>query len=341
MIDPEQLLPDRYHLRRLDLKLVSRSYWVQGAAQVVYTNVPVPTDPKITQREILRNLDGNTQTFYVDISTDDISSTTLTSSRLDDSLSAQTAVPLAYESEMPEASRFDLPPSHKCVLEYHLGRVFAAVDRPYDLGNAIVSAGSNIVQGIGTNWVSTFAGRAFYCDGAQQIHYVARVVNGQFLVLDQPYKGSSNKFAGYSIRPSDTESRLVYYSEPDLPEAWPSWNAFAVPDHGDEIIGLMVFKSYLYIIERRHISQFTFKAVPGRDGFIFLKSHRGCISNRCYSIVEDAVYMLDESGVHRFDGDNSTHISAKVNNIFNDPTYPYQLDWESSSISSWHSYKIQ
>ena len=312
-------------------------YWVQGAAQVVYTNVPIPTDPKITQREILRNLDGNTQTFYVDISTDDISSTTLSSSRFDDSLSAQTAVPLAYESEMPEASRFDLPPSHKCVLEYHLGRVFAAVDRPYDLGNVIVSSGSSIVQGIGTNWISTFAGRAFYCDGAQQIHHVARVVNGQFLVLDQPYKGSSNKFAGYSIRPSDTESRLVYYSEPDLPEAWPSWNAFAVPDHGDEIIGLMVFKSYLYIIERRHISQFTFKAVPGRDGFIFLKSHRGCISNRCYSIVEDAVYMLDESGVHRFDGDNSTHISAKVNNIFNDPTYPYTLDWGSSNVSHWHS----
>ena len=196
-------------------------------------------------------------------------------------------------------------------MEYHLGRVFAAVDRPYDLGNVIVSAGSSIVQGIGTNWISTFEGRAFYCDGAQKVHHVSRVVNGQFLVLDTPYAGSSNKFAGYSIRPSDTESRLVYYSEPDLPEAWPSWNAFAVPDHGDEITGLMVFKSYLYIIERRHISQFTFKGVPGRDGFIFLKSHRGCISNRCYSIVEDAVYMLDESGVHRFDGDNSTHISAK------------------------------
>ena len=132
------------------------SYWVQGAAQVVYTNVPVPTDPKITQREILRNLDGNAQTFYVDIWTNDITSTTLTSSRLDDSLSAQTSVPLAYESEMPEASRFDLPPSHKCVLEYHLGRVFAAVDCPYDLGNAIVSAGSSIVQGIGTNWISFF-----------------------------------------------------------------------------------------------------------------------------------------------------------------------------------------
>jgi hypothetical protein len=139
--------------------------------------------------------------------------------------------------------------------------------------------------------------------------------------------GQSSKFAAYSIRPSDTEARLVYYSEPNAPEAWPSWNAFAVPDHGDRITGLMVMKSYLYIIEQRNISSFTFKSVPGRDGFLFSKSNRGCLSNRCWVIVENVAYMLDEAGIHRFDGESSEHISAKITPIFSDPTYSYRLDW--------------
>ncbi len=121
-----------------------------------------------------------------------------------------------------------------------------------------------------------------------------------------------------------------------MPEAWPAWNAFAVPETGDEITGLMCMKSFLYIIEKRNIHSFTFKSDPGRDGFIFPKANRGCVNNRCWVIVEGNAYMLDEAGIHSFDGDGSTALSAKIHNLFNDPTFPYRLDWSADPLL-WHA----
>jgi hypothetical protein len=238
---------------------------------------------------------------------------------------------------MPAANRHGVPPSHKAVIASHLGRIFAAVDRPYTAGHTEVTYGNPVVRGVGTKWVESMAGRAFCGEDATSGVAIRQVIeDGQILILDAPYPGPSNMFASYAIRPQHIERRLVYYSEPNLPESWPAWNAFAVPETSDEIVGLMQMKSFLYLIERRHIHSFTFKADPGRDGFIFPRTNRGCVNNRCWVIVEGAAYMLDEAGIHRFDGDGAQAISAKIHNLFNDPNYPYRIDWTADPLL-WHA----
>jgi hypothetical protein len=315
--------------------LMSPGWWVKGSAQVNYT-VPAPADPKIARRQVLRTLDGNASVFYVDIDTDDVSGTDFVSTLDDQVLSAQEALPQVFDDQMPAARRFGVPPSHKSVVVYHIGRVFAAVDQPYSKGSIEVKTGSSVVHGIGVRWPASFAGRQLIVEGGSRPYVISEARDGEYLFLGEPYADATSPFALYLIRPSDIERRLVYNSEPNSPEAWPAWNAFSVPEHSDELTGLVVLNTFLYLVEQRHISSFTFKADPGRDGFIFLKSHRGCVNNRCMVTVEDVVYMLDEAGIHRFNGENSEHVSAKIHNLFNDPNYPYRVDW-AADRTLWHA----
>lgn len=54
-----------------------------------YEDVPVPTDPAVVGRQILRNAAADTTTFYVDIDTDDLVATDFTSDRTDADLAGQ------------------------------------------------------------------------------------------------------------------------------------------------------------------------------------------------------------------------------------------------------------
>lgn len=330
---------DSFKLSGLTLdtgKIVGPGWWTKGAGTITYS-VEAPSDGNVARRQILRNLDGDMSCFYVDVDTYDVTSVSFTSTRLDEELSAQEPVVLNYDDGMPAARRFGYPPSHKAVLANHLGRIFASVDRPYSLGHVEVSLGNQIVQGVGTSWVESMEGRSFYCEGATSPHTILGVVPGsQIMILDSGYSGPTDRFASYAIRPANIERRLVYYSEPNEPESWPSWNAFAVPETGDEIVGLMPMKSYLFIVEKRNIHSFTYKSDPGRDGFIFPRTNRGCVNGRCWVIVEGNAYMLDEAGVHVFDGDGSKAISSKIHNLFNDPSYPYRVDWSADPLL-WHA----
>ena len=53
--------------------------WLAGISAITYTNIPVPTDPKVVRRQILRNTDGEASVYYVDIDTTNLTSTTFTS----------------------------------------------------------------------------------------------------------------------------------------------------------------------------------------------------------------------------------------------------------------------
>lgn len=305
--------------------------WTSGVDEIAYSNLETPTDPKIRRRQILRNSDGQADVFYVDIDTDDLSSTSLTSNRLDVDLVDQEAQPLLDTDGRLLANRYFEPPTHKAVLAHHLNRMFAAVEYDYVQGSAKVTFGSATVEGVGTEWSEGLIGRRLYVTGAADSYLIEDVdVSAQTLTLEENYQDSTDEFAIYAIRPAPGESRLIYYSESGLPEAWPPTNTLSIQEDGDDITGLIRKGSFVYILERRHIYRHTFQSDPAVDGAVFLSVNRGCVTQRCAVEVEGVSYMLDEEGVHAFDGGSEAEaIGINVQNLFRPgEDGPYKINWQ-------------
>ena len=317
---------------------VAGGVWTAGSACVLYSGVPVSTDPKVVRRQILRTLDGDESTYYVDIDTEDLTSTTGVSSKDDEALSAGEPLVLDFEEGVPAMTRRYPPPSHKAVIVAHQGRVFAAVDRTYRGGHAEVTYGSILVQGRATQWKSSFAGRWAYFDGAPRPHTIVAVDEAaQTMVLSAPYSGPADLFTACTVRPAPGERKLVYYSEPGEYEYWPPWNSLAVPEDGDEPTGLYSHDSFLWVIQKRHIYKLTFQSNPATDGFLFLSAERGCLSDRLIAQGAGDLYCMDEAGVHKFNAQGSEDISAPIRPFFlPDAVTGYQLDW-SADTSLWHA----
>ncbi len=104
-------------------------------------------------------------------------------------------------------------------------------------------------------------------------------------------------------------------------------------------MGLFVRGSYLYVLEQRHIYRYTMQSDPAKDGFQFLAVERGCINNRCLVKVEDQVYLMDDTGVYRFDGDQTaTPISQQIQNYWQDDpgVDGLAIDWSANQVL-WHA----
>ena len=288
---------------------------------IKYTNVPVPTQSNVVRRQILRSTGGQSKTFYVDIDTTNLTATTFVSEKLDFELIGQTAVPLLDTRGEIFADAFGQPPSYLTCMANHLGRTFLAVAKVYSQGNASVTQGSTLVRGINTEWTADMAGRIFEVVGGNQVEIESVNVQNQEITLTDPWTGPTNEIAAYKIRPPSGERKNVYYTKSGEPDAWPSVYAINVREDGDEITGLMVKDSFLYILENRHIYRFTFQTDPGTDGFIFLGINRGCINNNCWVQVDDRVLMMDESGIYFFDGTQAKDVSSAIRNLFSPKGY--------------------
>jgi hypothetical protein len=313
--------------------------WTYGIATVSYSAVPVPAEAKVVRRQILRNLAGNAEAFYVDIDTTDLTSTTILSSSDDETLAANESVPLAFSDGIPLANRYGVPPSHKLSVLSHLGYIFAAGDVTYSEGHIEPVYNSAVVKGVGTNLRGTFAKRVLYVEGAGKPYEIASVDEAnQTMTLTAPFSDVVPKFPRYAIRSAPGERRLVYYCEPGRWEAWPEWSALALPEDGDDIIGQMVKDSFVFVLENRNIWKITIQADPARDGFSFNQTARGCVNNRCHVQVEGHAYMLDEYGIHKFDGGKSVPISTPIQPIFQQGIAgtSVQVNW-SADKRLWHA----
>lgn len=306
-----------------------------------YSSVPKPSgnySGKVIARQILRTTPGQAVVFYVDLETGDLTSTSFTSTHSDAVVQTNLAVPLLDTNGGILANINGFPPSHKTTIAIQLGRAFMAGEVAYREGSIIVTAGSTTVTGVGTHWPSTFVGRHLFITIPQSEYEISAVdTTAQTLTLTEPYGGASSEFLRYGIRAPSSEWRLVYYTPAGLPESWPATYAIAVQDDGDEITGLMVMSSYLYILERRHIYRFTFQDDPATDGAVFRSSSRGCLNNRLWVQVEDTAYMLDEMGIHAFSNGGSQPISEPIQDLFRDNTLsPLKVNWDADQ-TLWHA----
>ncbi len=307
--------------------------WTAGVSQINYTAVPVPVETKVVRRQLLRNLDGEAQTYYVDVDTTDLVSVAFNSTNTDSQLQAGTAVPILNPDGSPFANANGVPPNWKAALAFHLGRMFSGAEVPYFQGSVTVTNGSPTVLGIGTFWTAAMAGRFLYVSGANASYQVQSVnVATQTITLVTNYAFTTAPYANYLIRPAPAERRIIYYTEAGLPDSWPATNGLEIQENGDEITGLMVMSSFLYILERHHIHRFTFQVDPATDGYVFQASaSRGCINQKCWIVVDDAAFMLDEQGAHVFEGGQVEPVSEPIQDIFRRGDGNYEINWSASA----------
>ena len=320
---------DKYGLVS-NLSPVSTSVTVASVLQIDYSSVPVPVEPKVVKRQILRNTTGQAHTYYVDIETEDLTSTTFTSTKTDTTLADETSVPLLDNQGATLANLHTVPPNYKAFIAHVQDRMFYAGEVVYSEGNVATTYGSKTVTGIGTEWTSVVAGRFLWVDAALEFYEIDTVDTvAQTLTLVDFYQGATSNYAFYAIRPAAAERRTIYYSEAGLPESVPAINAFTLAESDDEITGLMAMRSFLYILERHHIWRLTFEKAPDTDGAVYLASLRGCVNHRSFVVVDDMAYMLDEQGVWAFGGGSESESgSDQIQDIFRlDGDSEYKVNW--------------
>lgn len=315
-----------------NLSPISGQVQVNAASAVLYQSLPAPAEAKVTRRQVLRNTAGQFATFYVDIDTENVSAPSMQSTRTDADLAAREAQPLLDAEGNDLANVHGPPPDHKPFVAYHLTRMWMAGESTYAEGSVEVTKGSTTVTGRGTEWAATFAGRYLHVAGATRSYLIDSADEAaQTLTLDEAYTDDTDPFAAYAVRPAPAESSLIYFSEPGLPESWPAVNALTLPEDGDVVTGLMPRGSFLYILKRRRIYRMTAQSDPLQDGFIFLTAGRGCVNNRCWVIADEVAYLLDEGGVHRFDGtDAAENVSTPVQTFFQSDGPGPRINWRAS-----------
>lgn len=291
--------------------------WVSGVSSLSFTSVPVPLEAKVVRRQILRNTDGQADTFYVDVDSTDLLTTTFTSTRSDADLATQEAVPLLDSERNLFANRHDKPLSYFPFIAFHLSRMFQCGSVEYTRGHVKATNGSATVYGVGTEWKSSMSARFLYVTGATRPYEILSINETlQTLTLTSAYIDLTDKFAFYAIKPPPAYQDLVVYSEAGLPQSWPALNALSVQQTGDQFTGLAVQGSFVFILKTRHIHKLTFSVGPLTDGGVFMAASRGCVNNRCWISADDALYMMDELGAYSFSQRSVQPLSAQIQSLF-------------------------
>jgi hypothetical protein len=308
-----------------------------GVSSITYTNVPVPTEAKVVRRQILRNKDGEASVFYVDIDTADLTSLSFTSNTTSLSLSNPVAI---LDTSGNSLTDFTIPPNWKKVIGQNSGRIFAVGIEPYAEGAVALTNGSNIVTGIGTEWnTTTFPGRLLQVAGGNLTYTILSVQSNTQLTLTTNYSGSTDPYAYYTIIPAgpfptsnpNTERRTLYWSKAGFPEGWPAINSSTLAEDpgAGELVGLMEFGPYLYILAQSRIYQFSWVNDPLVDGFSTQATQRGCVNNKCWIKTEDYSFMMDYRGFHLFAGNEDNPIGTKeIQDLFRPKQVgPYKINW--------------
>lgn len=309
---------------------------VIGAETIEYSNVPITDNERVVRVQILRNTNGQTRVFYVDVDSTDLTGDTFSSALTDSELSAQEIVPLFDADGRSIANKYGVPPTHIAFIAPFQGRLFGAGVIEYAEGNAQTTFGSTSVVGIGTQWVHAMEGREFYVSDRDEVYAIESIDQStQVITLDRAYEGETDLFAEYTIKPPPIQRRLVYFCEATSFDAWPAVNAFEIEENGDEVSGIASAESFLFILQFNHIYRLTYSVNPIIDGGIFLAADRGCVNDRCWVKVESTIYLMDEQGVYSFAaGGEPEPLSAPIQDLY------WQLGGDSGKRVNWKNQRL-
>lgn len=296
---------------------------------VKYQDVEAPTDSRVVKRQIWRNTSGQVQNFYLDVETDDLTSTEFQSTNSDAQLVLKDLITFTDVDGYTIPYLYAQPPDDKPFIAELRGRIFAVGSRRYSEGSVQVTNGSDVVVGIGTSWTSSLIGRRFI-SGTKE--YLIKNVDpaAQEITLASNYTGVTDLFCLYVIAPYAAEELVVRWSDPVAgPEAWPLTGQMLLPQDGDVITGIVNYGDALYITKTRNIYRLNFTEDPAIDGEVSPAAKRGCVNHRCAVTVEGACLMLDREGIHAFiGGPNPQHISLPVGDLFREETDGLRINWQ-------------
>lgn len=312
---------------------------------IVYTNLEVPTDARIIRRQIFRNENGNSDIFYLDIDTDDLTSTVMYSLNTDAQLKLNFSQAVFDDNNVNLLYLYGMPPTDKPFIAEFCNIVYAVGNRTYSEGNVIATNGSKDFYGVGTNWPESFIGRQIVVGNAVY-SIVAVDTAAQKITTDVGYSGASNPYAEYTIQSYFANGNLLNWTESGLPEAWPIANALQLPEDDDELTGLKVFANALWILKANSIYQFNTTINPGRDGDYKPATNRGCVNQRCAVDIQNVCLMMDRTGIHVFKGNmprynyqaDSTpdHLSKAVDDLFRFEGTWIRVNWRADKCF-WHA----
>lgn len=306
--------------------------WSAGVGKIVYTNVPIPTDQKITKRQILRNTHGQVEVFFVDIETENLTAKAFFSDKTDEQLVEREAVPL-YDSDLnPVANGFPEIPNHKPYGATINDRFFIAGAKSYTQGSAKVENGNAYVYGIGTEWKSTFIGRKFFASGSSKIFDIIDLNEGlQRITLKTPYIGKTSYYDSYTISPSYLEKKALYFSEVGEPKKMLTTSGIVVQEDQDEIRGLINLETFLYIFFKNKIYRLTFANSPDTDGAVYPCSYtRGALNQKCIVGKGSAMLAMDRLGVYAFSSNQEQSLSTPISSLFSGQNPYYNINWRYS-----------
>lgn len=315
---------------------ISADAVLTAAPYIQYTDLPVPGDTRVVRRQVFRNTNGQSDTFYLDLDTTDLASTTLRSYLSDEQLKLALAQPLFDSDGFSLAELYGEPPYDKPFLAEFNGRVWAAGSRPYDTGHLEATNGSATVTGIGTAWNAYLAGRELVAAGASYT-VVSVDADAQTAVVSPPWQGATDAYVHYAIRPYQGEANLLRFSLAGYPESWPDEHQFGLPQDDDDITGLVKFGDALYVLKERHIYRVAQGTDPLHDAQVLPAAERGCINSRCAVAVGGVLFCLDRQGIHAFTGDASPQpVSLPVADLFRQEADWLSVHWDVDACG-WHA----
>jgi hypothetical protein len=301
----------------------------KGVGQLDYSSVDAPSDARVTTRQILRNKDGNTTVFYIDVSSTDLSATTFSSTTLDSALGEAVVLTDSEGNDLNLEANGE-PPNWKRYIAQHYSRLWLAGSVEYKEGAVVLTNGSATVTGLGTGWTSAMVGWTFFPRGASNtVVYTVSAVNTstQTITLSAVYAGTTVPFAYYGLTPGTEETRTLYWSGTGLPDSFDLNRALTIPADKDigGVTGLMPFGSQLYVLFENRMYRIVYQVDPD-DGQPARAAFRGCVGHNCWVAVDDAVYLMDRKGFWQFYGNASEPIGKEIQPLFH-ATEGFRINW--------------
>lgn len=297
----------------------------KGAGQIDYTSVPTTTDTRVYKKQILRNKDGDTSVFYVDVETTDLADTTLSSTNADSALT--TAVPLldTQGRDLHVATHAE-PPNWKRYAAFLKGRLWLAGQLEYREGGISVTNGSPTVTGLQTNWTSAMDGWELFPLGTSNTKsYTVGSINDstQVITLDENYTGSTEAFLHYALVPpilnsnGGAERRTIYFSSAGIPESFCLARSLTLEEQDQgEITGLIPFENTLLVACERALYRIIYRTRPESDGYVTEVARRGMPNGNCWVRLDRTLFAIDRRGVWAYQGDSVQDVSEPIRGVF-------------------------
>lgn len=295
-----------------------------NTTQIDYGTIHVPTDARVTSKQIWRSTAGQATTFYLD-KTISKATTAATSTAIDSVLSLNTSLAILNLDGTLSARRFGVPPDFKAVVVSHQDRTFWGVNPVVDDGHARTEYEVGTVTIYGAHLTSQLVGRKFYVPNHSTVHDITSVTPsgggrvGGTIIIDPIWADTGKEFTRYAIRVEPDEANRIYFSELAEPESVPTVNAVDIvldESDGGPVTAIMPMGSFLWIFTPHRCYRWTYQVHPLNDGAVYLTAYRGSINQNCWVQTEGNAFVMDREGIYMFNGGTVQNVTDPIADMF-------------------------